>query len=289
MNKYLGDISFSFLYASVYMVSLLPMRILYGISAFSSLMMLYVLPYRKSTVRQNLCRSFPEKNDREIDLVMRAFYRSFTDNVAEILKSLTISRERQMGKLTVIGMDMIEKQLNEGKNVIVCMGHCGNWEILNTLPIHVSNNMFAIYKPLRSKALDRLFLALRGRFGMGLVPAKSIVRHILSNKGKPSVYYFIADQCPKTVEEKYQVNLLNQKTSMFSGVEKLAHSTNSAVMYMNVTRASRGKYVAECKLICVEPKETVPVEIIQRYSVLLEQNIQERPSDWLWTHKRWKR
>lgn len=284
-----GNVSFGLLYVGTYAASLLPMRILYGMSSLSSILMLHLFPYRKSTVIQNLSRSFPERNYREINSIMKDFYRSFTDNVAEILKSLSISGNRQMDKLTVKGMDKVEEQLLEGKNVIICMGHCGNWEILNTLPLHADTNMYAVYKPLRNKLMDRLFLKLRSRFGMKLIPAKSIVRHILLHKNDPSVYFFIADQCPALVDEKYRMKLLNQPTGMFSGVGKLAHSVDAAVMYMHVIRSRRGKYTAVCKPVCLHPKETPPVEIIRRYSELLEQNILEKPGDWLWTHKRWKR
>jgi len=289
MNKLFAAFYFGCLYSGVYLVSLLPMPVLYKISTLLSFVMLYVFPYRKSTVIQNLTRSFPDKNYKEIDSIMKGFYRSFTDNVVEILKSFTISSRGQMGKVSVKGMEAIQDQLQRNRHVIICMGHCGNWELLTILSKFTSVNTYAIYKPLKNQAMDRLFLALRTRFGMGLISTKSIVRHILSNKNNPSIYFFIADQCPKQVEEKYRVNMLNQRTSMFPGAEKLARSTNASVMYMHVIRTSRGQYEVVYKPICVESGETAETEIIQRYSLLLEQNIQERPSDWLWTHKRWKR
>jgi KDO2-lipid IV(A) lauroyltransferase len=265
------------------------MRMLYQISAFISFFMFYIFPYRKNTVMLNLSRSFPEKNEKEINLIMRDFYRLLTDNVAEIIKSFSISAIEQAKKVSVTGMELIENQLLNNKHVIICMGHCGNWEILNILSQQAPANMYAVYKPLRNNVVDRLFLILRSRFGMRPVQTKSVVRHILTNKKNPSIYLFVADQCPKQVEEKYRVMMLNQKTSMFSGVEKLARSTNAAVMYMHVTRKDRGKYEIAYKPICIESKNTDETEIIKQYSVFLEQNIRERPSDWLWTHKRWKR
>ncbi|MDH6357168.1 lysophospholipid acyltransferase family protein [Parabacteroides sp. PF5-9] len=290
MNRLFFAFYFSCFYAGIYLVSLLPMIVLYRISAFSSFMMLHVFSYRKGTVIQNLSRSFPEKNYEEIDRIMREFYRSFADNAAEILKSLSISSENQMDKvISITGMDLIEEQLLNNKHVIVSMGHCGNWELLSILSLHASNNMYAVYKPLKNKAMDKLFLTMRSRFGMQLVPAKSVVRHILSNKNNPSVYFFIADQCPKLVEEKYRVHMLNQTTSMFTGVEKLARSVDAPVMYMHITRSGRGQYHVSYKPICLESKMSQETEIIQHYSSLLEQNIREKPSDWLWTHKRWKR
>lgn len=289
MHKLFHAFIFNCLYAGVYLVSLLPMVVLYWFSTFMSFIMLHLIPYRKSIVIQNLSRSFPEKNYDEIDRIMRKFYYSFTDNVAEILKSFSISSKEQMAKVTVTGMHLIKEQLQENKHVIISMGHCGNWEVLNILSLYAPNNMYAVYKPLRNKPMDHLFIVLRSRFGLKLVPAKSVTRHILSNKNNPSVYFFIADQCPKQVEEKYRVNLLNQLTSMFTGVEKLARAVDAAVMYMHITRSRRGVYDIVYKPVCVEAKKSSETEIIRDYSLLLEQNIRENPSDWLWTHKRWKR
>lgn len=271
------------------MVGLLPMWVLYLISSFFAFLMFRLVPYRKGVVTQNLARSFPEKSEKERKQLAQDFYQCFTDNVVEIVKSFSITAERQKQKVTVIGLEQIEEQLHNNKHVIISMGHCGNWEVLNILAHQYPANMFAVYKPLRNRPVDQLFLRLRSRFGMGLVPAKSIVRHLLSNKGKPSVYFFIADQCPRVVEEKYRLMMLNQPTSMFSGVEKLACLTDAAVFYMHVIRSARGHYVITYKPITDRPKETQETEIIHQYARLLEQNILERPSDWLWSHKRWKR
>jgi len=273
----------------MYVVGLLPMWVLYLISSFFAFLMFRLIPYRKNVVTQNLSRSFPEKSKEERTILVQDFYRCFTDNVVEIIKSFSITPEQQMRKVSVTGIELIHEQLRNNKHVIISMGHCGNWEILNILSHQTSVNMYAVYKPLRNKTVDKLFLRLRSRFGMELISSKSIVRHLLSNKGNPSVYFFIADQCPRVVEEKYRLEMLNQRTSMFSGVEKLACLTDAAVMYMHVIRSCRGKYAITYKPISMNPKETKETEIIKHYALLLEQNIQERPSDWLWSHKRWKR
>ncbi|MDL2309560.1 lysophospholipid acyltransferase family protein [Parabacteroides sp. OttesenSCG-928-B22] len=289
MGKIVGWVLYQSFYISLYVVGLLPMQLLYKVSSFSSYFMFHVLSYRKRIVTQNLSRSFPEKSEEERKQIAVGFYRCFTDNIVEIVKLFSINPERQAKKVSVTGAEQLVAQLENNKHVIVCMGHCANWEILNILPYRGDINMYAVYKPLRNRAVDRLFLALRSRFGLGLVPSRSIVKHFLSNKNNPSVYFFIADQCPKVPEEKYRLMMLNQQTSMFSGVEKLARSTDAAVMYMHVTRTSRGNYAIDYKLISTQSKQTEETEIIRQYASLLEQNILENPSDWLWSHKRWKR
>lgn len=289
MKKLIDNIIYGCLYMITYLTSLLPMWILYKISDIFYLLLFHLIPYRKAIVIQNLSRSFPDKNYNEIENIMKSFYRSFCDNLVEILKSFSISPAKQVEIIELINFDIIDKQIALGKNVIASMGHCGNWEVLNVLPRILDINCYAVYKPLRIKAVDRLFLKLRSRFGMQLVPTKSVVRHFISNKNNPSVYFFLADQCPKSIDKEYRFDFLHQMTSVFSGIEKLACSTNSAVVYIHVIKTARGMYRIECKDVSTDSESIEKVNIAHRYIQLLEQNIQEQSYGWLWTHKRWKR
>ncbi|MDR1272964.1 MAG: lysophospholipid acyltransferase family protein [Odoribacteraceae bacterium] len=284
-----GSILFPFLYGGVYLFSLLPMFLLYRFSGLLYWFIFHVLSYRKSVVMQNLARAFPDKRYNEIAAIMRDFYRSFCDNLVEILKSASIPARQQEKKVVLVGAEIVENHLRQGKHVIASMGHCGNWEILNVLPVMLDVHVNTVYKPLSSRSLDRLFLKTRSRFGMNMIPHKAIVRHFITNKENPSMYLFLADQCPKISTVHYQFTFLHQKTTVFAGVEKLACMTNAVVIYLHVVKISRGRYRVECKEICTDPEKSKATEITGAYVRLLEQNIEEYPGGWLWSHKRWKR
>jgi KDO2-lipid IV(A) lauroyltransferase len=240
-------------------------------------------------VIQNLSRSFPEKRYGEIELIMKGFYRSFCDNCAEILKSVSIPARRQKEKIVLTDFDMIERRIRQGQHVIASMGHCGNWEILNVLPLLLNVNIHAVYKPLKTQCVDRLLLKIRSRFGINLIPDRSVVRHLVSNRERPSLYFFIADQCPVIADEAYRFDFLHQNTGVFPGIEKLAGLTRAGVVYIHVIRISRGIYRIECKEISLRSESPAKTEITRNYIRHLEQNIRKSPSDWLWSHKRWKR
>lgn len=124
---------------------------------------------------------------------------------------------------------------------------------------------------------------------MNLIADKSVARHIRTKGVKSSVYLFIADQCPVTLDEKFRFSFLNQETYFFSGMEKLARRSNSAVVYLNITQFSRGRYNISVIPICVESASTSEGEITREYARLLAANINSQPHGWLWSHKRWKR
>lgn len=277
------------IYGFTYAVSLLPMAFLSAVASFTFFLAYYIIGYRKAVVIQNVARSFPDKRYGEIRAIVKKFYACFVSYFAEIIKSISAPAEVLDKKIVFENLELIDGYINAGRGVIACLGHCGNWEMLNFMPYKMRHDIYAVYKPLRSKAMNRLMVKLRTRFGMKLIPDYAIIRHVLSKKSKAAVYLFLADQCPHPTEKEYRFTLLNQATYVFSGMEKLARKGQMAVVYLHITQLSKGHYKIGCVPICAEAEVMNNGEITQKYVELLTENVREEPYGWLWTHKRWKR
>lgn len=265
------------------------MSVLYRFSSFLYMFIYYIIGYRKLVVIQNISRAFPNKKYEEVQEVTKKYYISFTTYLAEIVKSVSVSSYELDKKLIFINSDLIDRHIKNGNNVIVCLGHCANWEILNILPHKLAYDIYAIYKPLRSVIANQLMIKLRSRFGMKLIQDKSVVRHILTNRISPSIYIFLADQSPRIKDEKYKFDMLNQTTYHFSGMEKLARTSHSAVVYFHISKVSKGNYAIICKPICENAEMTKQGFITKKFIDLLTENIKEEPYGWLWSHKRFKK
>lgn len=273
MKKIVQTILYRGIYVIAYIVSLLPMTFLYVMASLAFLLVYHIIEYRKAVVIQNISRSFPDMKYGEIRCVVKKFYACFTAYFAEIIKSISVPEEVLDKKITVENLELIDRHMNAGRNVIACLGHCGNWEMLNFMPYKLCHDMYAVYKPLRSGIMNRLMIKLRSRFGMKLIPDKSVIRHILTRKLSPAVYLFLSDQCPRIKEDKYKFELLNQETYIFSGMEKLARISQSAVIYLHITQLSKGNYKVTCIPVCSEAESTNEGEISQKYVSLLTENI----------------
>jgi len=276
------------IYSIAYAVSLLPMPILYTLASVAFFVAYYVVGYRKEVVIQNVARSFPDKRYGEIRAIVKKFYTCFASYFAEIIKGISAPAAVLDRKIIFENLELIEEHIHDGRNVIACLGHCGNWEMLNFMPFKIRHDVYAVYRPLKSVPIDMFMVKLRSRFGLRLVPDHAIIRHVLSERGEPAVYLFLADQCPRTKEEKYKFTLLHQDTYVFSGMEKLARSGQSAVIYLHITQLSKGSYKIACIPICAQAQTTKEGDITKKYMDLLADNIREEPYGWLWTHKRWK-
>ncbi len=99
-----------------------------------------------------------------------------------------------------------------------------------------------IYKPLRNKAVDDLFLKIRSRFGSLSIPKNETLRAIikLRREKKQILIGFMADQTPSAVNIHYWTDFLNQDTPVFTGVERIAKQTGYAVFYLDMEKIKRG-------------------------------------------------
>ncbi|MBQ9570697.1 MAG: acetyltransferase, partial [Prevotella sp.] len=93
------DLGYKIVYAVFYVMSLLPLRVMYVMSDLLFPIAYYVVRYRRHIVRSNLQTSFPEKSPAEILHIETRFYHWFLDYFFETIKLLTISSERLLQHL----------------------------------------------------------------------------------------------------------------------------------------------------------------------------------------------
>ena len=276
-----------------YLLSLLPLSVLYVLSDILFVLAYYVLRYRKRLVRKNLMDSFPEKNKSEIIKIEKGFYLFLCDYIVESMKLLTMSKKNLQRRMVFKGTETVNEIIADGQSCAIYLGHYCNWEWITSLPLYVTKDAQCgqIYHPLENKDFDRLFLRLRERMGAVCIPMAETLRRIVEfkKKGKQVVVGYISDQVPYWNNIHYWTNFLHHDTPVLTGTERIAKSANHAVFYMDVKCVRRGYYECEFKLITREPKKYKDFELTEIYFRELEKTIQRDPKYWLWSHNRWKR
>ena len=276
-----------------YLLSLLPLRLLYVLSDCLFVLIYYVIGYRKKVVRENLSSSFPEKSAEELRKVERGFYHFFCDYLVESLKMMTISSEQQKKRMQFEGVELIEQCVKEGQSVAMYLGHYCNWEWVSSFPLWLTEKVQCgqIYHPIENKDFDRLFLRSRLRQGALCIPMQDTLRKILEFRraGQPIVVGYIADQKPHWVNIHHWVDFLHHDTPVLTGTERIVRKVNHAVVYLDMQRVRRGYYKGVLHLITREPGKLAEFELTDIYYRYLEASIRRAPEFWLWSHKRWAR
>ena len=281
------------LYFYFWLHALLPLKILYILSDILFFPMFYIVRYRRKLVYQNMKDSFPEKSEKEIRRMEKAFYHHFCDYIVETIKLLHISDKETRKRVKFHNTEALQEIVDNGGSCLMLLGHYGNWEFVPsvTLWMRKGSVIFAqIYRPLKNKWFDRFFLKLRGRYHSECIAKQDTLRSILRYKssGRPSITGFMADQTPSPANIHHWVNFLNHDTPVFTGVDKIAHKVGYSVFYFDVEKIKRGYYSVTIREISKNPKETEEFEITNKYMEMMETTILRAPEYWLWTHNRWK-
>jgi Kdo2-lipid IVA lauroyltransferase/acyltransferase len=274
----------------IYLLSLLPFPILYRVSDGFYFILYYIIGYRKKVAMQNLRNAFPEKSEAEIKRLCKDFYHYLCDLFLETFKTLTISRSSMLKHCTLspAAKDIFDRFNQEGKSIVLVMGHYGNWEWAgNTYSLLCKQKLFVVYHPVANKYFDGLMYRMRTRFGTGLIAMKDTFKDMVKHKAMTSTTAFIADQTPPP-ENAFWTNFLNQDTPIFRGTEKIAKKLGYPIVYITIKRLKRGYYNILAEVLSEDSKNTAEGEISELHTARLEKDIREQPELWLWTHKRWK-
>ena len=277
-------------YSLIWLLHLLPERILYCISDFLYLLIHYVVGYRKKVVYDNIAKAFPDYGKKEIRYTARRFYHHLCDLILESAISHFFSESKALQKITYRNPEILNEIYSTGKLVMAATGHYGNWEYLSTLGLVSKYPVLAIYKPLKNKYFDRMVKKNRTRFGVMVSPMDRIARKLITchREKKHVLTIFLADQRPMYHQIHYWSKFMGLDTPLFLGTEKLARKLDAAVVFLKIRKVRRGQYEMEVEPITQDPISLKPYEITEAHVRILENLIREDPGLWLWSHRRWK-
>ncbi|MBS9774481.1 MAG: lysophospholipid acyltransferase family protein [Tenacibaculum sp.] len=283
-------IVFAFVYPLIWVLSRLPMRILYLISNFLFVLVYYVVGYRKKVVISNIKTVFPEKNEKEVKLIAKKFFQHFTDLIVESVKFFSISEKEIKKRYTYKNINVINDLAEKGKSIMLMGGHYNNWEWSLGLPLHAKISCYGTYKKIQNPYFEKVLADSRSRFGYDGVITSLFIKNIekRSKEDVQSLYFMLGDQSPQLKKTRYWSNFLNQFVPVFVGGEFLAKKHNLSVVNMNVTKVKRGYYEVDFKLITDEPSSYKDYEITEEYLRLTEEYVYKNPEYYLWSHRRFK-
>ena len=286
----MGAIGYYIFYGINWIITLLPLPVLYIISDLLYLVLYYFPSYRRKVVATNLKNSFPEKTEEELKSIEKKFYKHLADLVIETFKVTHMTKAEQRKRFTYSNLEIIDKLREEKRDIIAVLGHYNNWEWPTLLPYYLKYKIIIIYKPLQNKYFNRFVNNNRSKFGIVLTPTSQIIREIINYKRHNinTLSVFISDQTPPKGDIKYWTTFLNQDTPVFTGVEKIASKYDMAIVFFHVQKVKRGHYNLDVELL-LDHTIGLPEKLITEAHVRrLEEIIREKPEYWIWSHRRWK-
>jgi KDO2-lipid IV(A) lauroyltransferase len=275
-------------YSFLWLISLLPFRVLYLFADLIYFLVFHVVGYRKAVVLNNLQIAFPEKTDAERLAIAKQFYHNMIDTFVESIKFITLSKNRALSRSSA-DFHVLDQALSSGKPVYAFGCHQFNWEYVNILfPLHLKVPFIGVYMPIANKLLDRIFYDFRKRYGTVLVPATAFKEKREELLKGQYVLALAADQNPGHPANAFWMPFFGKPAPFVTGPAKGAIRSDAVVVMAEMQRIKRGHYHFAMRIMADDVKNMEPADLAARYRDELERVIRQDPANYLWSHRRWK-
>lgn len=276
------------IYGFLYALSLLPFFILYRLSDVVYFLLYYVFGYRKEVVMYNLEIAFPEKSAAEKKAIAGEFYKTLIDTFIESIKMLSMSASF-FEKRNTVDIDVVNKLAAEGKNIQLHSGHQMNWEYANWIfGKNISIPFIGIYQPIANTAMNKIFFNLRSRYNTKLVSTKEFKTRVHHLFKEQYAIGLVADQNTAHANGANWLYFFSKPVPFVTGPDKGAIKNKTAVVFVNFIKKKRGHYHFETKVITEDASVFTEGELTVLYRDFLEEAIRKQPSNYLWSHRRWR-
>jgi len=218
-------------------------------------------------------------------------------NLAFLLKDFVLNqnttKEAVLAKVDFKGEEILHKALQSGKPILFMGSHYGNWELIPLalaakfdLPISV------VGKPLPSKAMDEILRANREQFDIELIEKRRAMRKIFHAISKGRAVGILVDQ-HTTDREGIEVEFLGLPAMHTPVLSLLSRRYEAPIIPIFITTEDHRRYTIHFQqpiqpLRTSDEKKDIQ-QLTQAQADVLAKMVQNRPQEWFWLHKRWKK
>jgi KDO2-lipid IV(A) lauroyltransferase len=275
-------------YGFLWLVSLLPLRVLYVLSDGIYAIMFYVAKYRRDIVDKNLLIAFPEKTAKERLRISKNFYHNLVDTFIEMLKMISAS-DTFFQKHFKGNWEVINNVKPTGKKLQLHLGHNFNWEWANAAAATQMHYPYVgAYMPVKNKIFNRLFYNLRSKYGTLLVSATNMREDMMKYRNTQYMLALVADQNPGHPGSGLWFRFFGKPAPFLSKPARNAIANDCALAFAFIHKKKRGYYEVIFELVEENAADSTELELTRKFVRYMENVIRTYPDMWLWSHRRWK-
>lgn len=237
---------------------------------------------------KNITIAFPNASEADKTDIAKGFYHNFIDTFVETIKLISISKEAFLNRIN-FDATVLDELHKQGKNVQIHTGHFFNYEFMNhAIAIKSKFTWLGIFTPISNKVFYKIMWDMRSKFGTILIPSSEFKNNFHKYTKQEYGLGLVADQNPGSPLNAYWLDFFGKKTAFVRGPEKGSKQMNTAVVMLYIYKQKRGYYHIEASLLTANPNDTSDGFITKALINFIEEKIKLHPSNYLWSHKRWK-
>ncbi|MHA3103828.1 lysophospholipid acyltransferase family protein [Acinetobacter sp. ANC 3791] len=277
------------IYLLLKFIAIFPLPFLQKIATLAA----YILFHTNSSIKRittiNLELAYPELEQTVLQERIRLSIQSQCLTYIEFVKCWGMPPQYSLDLLkNVHGADLLEKALANKKGVIVVIPHFGCWELLNAW-LNIYTQPMIMYKPSKTKGMNRYILDARQKFNATLVPTdKTGIRQIFKHLKQGGLTVVLPDHLPKPSGGIYSL-FFQQNTLSATLVSKMAAQTQCNVIGLSCIRNSE---LSSFDVHCTELPQTILSKDLQQsvdsLNLTMQEMVNTAPEQYIWSYKRFR-
>ena len=236
----------------------------------------------------NIAIAFPDWDEAKRRDTIKAMFRHLGMSLFEItwMRNMDVAMR---DKLTVIeGEAPLLKLIDEGRGVVVFTAHCGNWEWMSYAVGLWGRPTTVLQRERDAPEMNRYITEHRARSGVRTIDRGSAAagRELIQSLRRGGILAFLIDQNLRT--DSVQVPFFGRPALTPIGPAKLAVRTESVAVDILVERLPDGRHWLKVGEPVFLKRDDDPVELTERMTRIIEEQIRRVPEQWVWMHDRWR-
>ncbi len=189
--------------------------------------------------------------------------------------------------INVEGLEILENIIKKDKPAIFISGHFSNFELMSLIMTKKGLKLATIYRPLNNFFLNPFMEYLRKKFvcqnqiKKGINGVREAIDFIKQN-------YSIALMVDQRVSEGEKINFFNKQALTTTLPAQLAIKYNLPIVSVFVKRTETNSFTVKFFKEINHADFKNKSELTLKLNEFIEQMIIKNPSEWIWTHNRWK-
>ena len=241
----------------------------------------------KKKIISNIKKALPEIGEKNIEIISKKMWKNYGRILSEYVFIKNFRNSKNEKIISIEGQEILDKIKNTKEPVVFISGHFNNFELM-AMQIEKSGiNLAAIYRPLNNIFLNKIMERIRKKYicRKQIKKGSSGTRDLLKSFKKN---YSIALMIDQRVSEGIRCEFFGQPALTTTIPAQLFKKFGCKIVPVYVERVN-GIFF---KIKVSEPinfsKESSIEEITLDLNKWLERMILINPSQWIWSHNRWK-
>ena len=242
---------------------------------------------KKKLIKNNILKALPNIDEKKINLIQKNMWNSYGRILSEYVFLKEFKSNNFKKNITVEGQEVLDKIRDSKKPVIFVSGHFSNYELMTLQIVKTNIPLSAVYRPLNNFFMRMVQDKIRNKYISKNYVPKGVAgtRKLLKYFKKGSSIAIMIDQ---RVSQGEKIKFFNHDAYTTTIPAQFSKKYKCEIIPIYIERLHGTKF----KIIINKPMKFKNEDTIKKITtdlnLWLESMILKNPSQWIWTHNRWK-